>query len=196
MRVKYVGIDGKLGVMDGDVTIGNVYKVLEDSTQEGIAFPVMFIDDTGYKQSFNWDVLEIVDEVKEEMNFKKSDLKNGMVVEMRNEERFLVLDYTFVGDSWARKEGYDEQLKIYNGSNRFDIVKVYNVPKRLYNIKNLQTCSLDLLWERETEQQEDIEQDLALKELKELKETIEKASKQIDEIERNLKINKKFSQLC
>ena len=61
MKVKYVGIDGKIRSDDCDVTIGKVYDVVA-CDDGGVPYPVEFIDDVGIQQCFSWDVLEIVEE--------------------------------------------------------------------------------------------------------------------------------------
>lgn len=64
----------------------------------------------------------------------KQDLKDGMVVEIRNLGKYLVLGESFLSD-----EGYNlisfhkDDLKWHSG-DRFDIIKVYKVvgaPKHL-----------------------------------------------------------------
>lgn len=72
MKVKYTGIDGELGTMDTDVTIGKVYPALECEEDIDVPFSISFIDDAGDQQWFGLDVLEIVSE-KDEI---QADFKN------------------------------------------------------------------------------------------------------------------------
>ena len=65
------------------------------------------------------------------INFTKKDLKNGMVVETREGNRYMV-----VGDSLMRDVGY-LPLSLYNddlredSDSKFDIMKVYDVQYHL-----------------------------------------------------------------
>ena len=82
----------------------------------------------------------------------KSDLKNGMVVELRNEKRFLIVNNFGIGnDSCIYLDGsfgYDENLYDVIGDSTFDITKIYETVghtfKTLFDNK-----SLSLIWERE-----------------------------------------------
>ena len=83
---------------------------------------------------------------------KKSDLKNGMVVELRNGKRFLIVNDMGIGkDSCIKLNGlvgYDENLYDINGDSTFDITKIYISSGRTFN--NLfDNERLSLIWERE-----------------------------------------------
>ena len=83
---------------------------------------------------------------------KKSDLKNGMVVELRNGKRFLIVNDFGIGkDSCINLDGlfgYDENLYDINGDSTFDITKIYISSGRTF--KNLfNNERLSLIWERE-----------------------------------------------
>ena len=83
---------------------------------------------------------------------KKSDLKNGMVVELRNGKRFLIVNDLGIGkDSCIKLDGllgYDENLNDVSGDSEFDITKIYktvgNTFKTLFDNERL-----SLIWERE-----------------------------------------------
>lgn len=82
----------------------------------------------------------------------KSDLKNGMVVELRNGERFLIVNDLGIGeDSCINLNslwGYDENLYDILGHSTFDIIKIYKTEGRTF--KNLFIDErLSLIWERE-----------------------------------------------
>lgn len=82
----------------------------------------------------------------------KSDLKNGMVVELRNGKRFLIVSNWGIGkDSCIKLNGlvgYDENLYDINGDSTFDITKIYISSGRTF--KNLfNNERLILIWERE-----------------------------------------------
>ncbi len=91
----------------------------------------------------------------------KSDLKNGMVVELRNGKRFLIVNDLGIGkDSCINLDGffgYDENLNDVIGGSIFDITKIYKTEgttfKTLFDKERL-----SLIWERE-EQEELSEED-------------------------------------
>ena len=82
----------------------------------------------------------------------KSDLKNGMVVEIRNGKRFLIVKDKGIGkDSCITLNGfmgYDENLYDVIGYSEYDITKIYktegNTFKTLFDNERL-----SLIWERE-----------------------------------------------
>ena len=87
---------------------------------------------------------------------KKSDLKNGMVVEVRNGKRFLIVSNWGIGkDSCIKLNGlvgYDENLYDINGDSTFDITKIYISSGRTF--KNLfDNGRLSLIWEREEKEE-------------------------------------------
>ena len=82
----------------------------------------------------------------------KSDLKNGMVVELRNGKRFLIVNDLGIGkDSCINLDGfmgYDKNLNDVIGDSTFDITKIYKTEgttfKTLFDKERL-----SLIWERE-----------------------------------------------
>ena len=87
---------------------------------------------------------------------KKSDLKNGMVVELRNGKRFLIVNDLGIGkDSYINLDGYsgyDENLNDISDAKTFDITKIYKTIG--YTFKNLfDNERLSLIWEREEKQE-------------------------------------------
>ena len=86
----------------------------------------------------------------------KSDLKNGMVVELRNGKRFLIVNDLGIGkDSCINLDGffgYDENLNDIMRYSEFDIIKIYktegNTFKTLFDNERL-----NLIWEREEKQE-------------------------------------------
>ncbi|MBI6050365.1 hypothetical protein [Clostridium perfringens] len=82
---------------------------------------------------------------------KKSDLKDGMVVEYRNGLRRFVLGDKLLGEHGnANIEEYDEELKYIDGESTLDIVKVYTVESSLcVAIGSIfLNKHLNLIWER------------------------------------------------
>ena len=77
---------------------------------------------------------------------KKSDLKNQMVVECRNGQKYMVVDYIILCNSgFIDLLNFDDKLK-YVGFSKLDIMKVYDKIYRLDLLDNPE-C-LALLWER------------------------------------------------
>ena len=83
---------------------------------------------------------------------KKSDLKNGMVVELRNGKRFLIVNDFGIGeDSWIsinRCMGYDKNLNDIMRYSEFDIIKIYKTEGNTYKTL-FDNERLNLIWERE-----------------------------------------------
>ena len=101
-----------------------------------------FYESEGYK------ILEWSDYMQKE--FTKSDLKDGMVVEQRNGNRYLVLAGTTVGKGECNYiDGYTDDLK-WEGYTGGDIVKVYRITtESLGCIEDVFIKSnLELIWER------------------------------------------------
>lgn len=78
-------------------------------------------------------------------DFKKSDLKDGMVVEYRNGTKRLVAGSILIGTN-----GYN-QLYYYNEDlcSEQDETTIYKVYDTVFNIKDFDNKELDLLWKRE-----------------------------------------------
>ena len=82
----------------------------------------------------------------------KSDLKNGMVVELRNGKRFLIVNDLGIGkDSCINLNGffgYDENLYDVSGDSEFDITKIYKTEGTTFKTL-FDNEILILTWERE-----------------------------------------------
>jgi hypothetical protein len=96
-----------------------------------------------------YEILEWSDYMQKE--FTKADLKDGMVVEQRNENRYLLLGETFANKSGYNKIiGYENDLKWKGGYPGGDIVRVYRIIPG--SIKCLEEVffdeNLELIWER------------------------------------------------
>lgn len=84
------------------------------------------------------------------------DLKTGMVVEMRNGERFLVVnDYFIAGTSHMLFERYDENMICKSKYNNLDIMKVWT-QKQMTNLNSMLMSDWlnedrfgHLIWDRE-----------------------------------------------
>ena len=87
--------------------------------------------------------------LKEKMKtMTKSDLKNGMVVELASGSRALVINGLLLfEDGYQGLSGYKDDLttKIFN--NEFQINKVFK--SKLHNLCTVLTDDLSLIWERE-----------------------------------------------
>lgn len=83
-----------------------------------------------------------------EKGFTKADLKPGMVVEMRDGNRFLLIDNTLIGSKeWDTMNSFADDL-INKLHHDCDICKVYH-PKGRYVEQLLDDKYLTLIWERE-----------------------------------------------
>lgn len=78
---------------------------------------------------------------------KKSDLKNRMVVELRNGERRMVCDNMLMGFDYSENlDNYNRDLTciLLGGGKDYDIVKVY----KEINIIMARESDISPLWER------------------------------------------------
>lgn len=102
-----------------------------------------FCESEGYK------ILEWSDYMNKE--FTKADLKDGMVVEQGNGNRYLLLGETFVNKSgYNQIAGYENDLKWKGDYAGGDIVRVYRIIPGLLKCLGEVFCSekLELIWER------------------------------------------------
>ena len=83
----------------------------------------------------------------------KSDLKNGMVVELADGSRALVINDSLVfEDGYQGLSVYKDDLTIDKHFNdTFQINKVFN--SKLYNLSNVLLDDLTLIWEREEKEE-------------------------------------------
>ena len=112
--------------------------------------------------------------LKEKMKtMTKSDLKNGMVVEIRNGKRFLIVNDLGIGkDSCITLNGfmgYDENLYDVIGYSEYDITKIYKTEGNTFN--NLfDNERLILIWEREETKLSNEDKQIIKKGLKKIQE--------------------------
>ena len=101
-----------------------------------------------FAEKYNYKILEWSDYMDKE--FTKADLRDGMVVEQRNGEMYLVLAGMVVRRGGSNHiGGYDDDLK-WEGYTGGDIVKVYRItPESLRRIEDVFIKgNLELIWER------------------------------------------------
>lgn len=101
-----------------------------------------------YFEKYRYNILEWSDYMDKE--FTKADLRDGMVVEQRNGNMYLVLAGVAVRKNGRNRiGGYDDDLK-WEGYKGGDIVKVYRItPESLGCIEDVFIKSnLELIWER------------------------------------------------
>lgn len=88
-------------------------------------------------------------------NMKKSDLKTGMIVELRDGQKGMILES--VGEfgtliqgrnGWASLSRYNNDLTVRYPSNSLDIIRVYR-PNRISQIVQARWEAQELIWERE-----------------------------------------------
>ena len=114
--------------------------------------------DYDFCKSEGYEILEWSDYMQKE--FTKSDLKDGMVVEQRNGNMYLVLAGMAVRKNGRNRiGGYDDDLK-RKGYKGGDIVKVYRItPKSLGCIEDVFIKSnLELIWERKESKKMTVEE--------------------------------------
>ena len=101
-----------------------------------------------FAEKYNYKILEWSDYMGKE--FTKADLKDGMVVEQRNGNMYLVLAGKAVRKGGCNHiDGYTDDLK-WEGYTGGDIVKVYRItPESLGCIEDVFIKSnFELIWER------------------------------------------------
>lgn len=111
-----------------------------------------------FAEKYNYKILEWGDYMQRE--FTKSDLEDGMVVEQRDGDMYLVLAGMVVRKiGYNRMGNYDDDLKCigYTGG---DIVKVYRIsPKSLKCIGDVFIKNnLELIWERKEQKKMTVEE--------------------------------------
>lgn len=102
-----------------------------------------------YYEKRGYTILEWSDYMQKE--FTKADLKDGMVVEQRDGNRYLVLAGVAVRECGRNEiSGYTNNLGWYGTYRGGDIVKIYRIiPESLGSIEEVFVKSnLELIWER------------------------------------------------
>lgn len=78
--------------------------------------------------------------------FTKKDLRNRMVVVLRDGTTWLYVDELLIGkSSWAVIHDYDDDLSRSFGNKERDIMKVYN---DVWALEDIYNTNRDVLWER------------------------------------------------
>ena len=127
-----------------DTCCSEIYYYLEDNL---ITYSIR--DFSNY--SIDYSTLKVKKDI-----MTKSDLKNGMVVELASGSRALVINGLLLfEDSYQGLSAYKDDLttKIFN--NEFQINKVFK--SKLYNLCDVLTDDLSLIWEREEKEEIKVE---------------------------------------
>lgn len=86
--------------------------------------------------------------LEENNEFAKSDLKNGMVVELRNGIRYIVIDNCLANwDSFSYLRFYNNKLVNFHSRDE-TIVKVYDKIKYFEELQETKILEEKLLWQR------------------------------------------------
>lgn len=112
-----------------------------------------------YYEKMGYTILEWSDYMQKE--FTKADLKDGMVVEQRDGNRYLVLAGVAVRECGRNEiSGYTNNLEWYGTYRGGDIVKVYRIiPESLGSIEEVfDKSNLELIWERKEPKKMTIEE--------------------------------------
>ena len=111
-----------------------------------------------FAENNNYKILEWSDYMQEE--FTKADLKDGMVVEQRDGNMYLVLAGMAVRKAECNNiGGFDDDLK-WEGYAGGDIIRIYSIiPESLGSIEEVFIKSnLELIWERKEPKKMTIEE--------------------------------------
>ena len=122
------------------------------STYQGIS--CYYADGTcsglGYAEERGYKILEWSDYMKKE--FTKADLKDGMIVEQRNNDMYMVFGNKLISKiGFNRLETYDECLMdIQYHDNDYDVMKVFKVnQENVYWLEDIfKSENLELIWQR------------------------------------------------
>lgn len=112
-----------------------------------------------YYKSNGYEILEWSDYMQKE--FTKADLRDGMVVEQRDGNRYLVLAGVAVRECGRNEiSEYTNNLEWYGTYRGGDIVKVYRIiPESLGSIEEVFVKSnLELIWERKESKKMTVEE--------------------------------------
>ena len=112
-----------------------------------------------FAEKYNYKILEWSDYMQKE--FTKSDLKDGMVVEQRNGNRYLVLAGMAVRECGHNEiSRYTNNLEWYGTNRGGDIVKVYRIIHESPGTIEEAFCdrNLELIWERKERKKMTIEE--------------------------------------
>lgn len=147
---------GKIGANGGSYLKNNNWILFKEKTCYGNDH--MRSDVQFYKENCEFTIIEFDDleDFKEPKSFTKNDLKNGMVVETRNRERFMVFNGELIGkDGFIHIVSYDYNLTI-SGVNEFDIVKIFKETNEFgtgFNAYLDDVYACDIIWERKEEKE-------------------------------------------
>lgn len=114
-------------------------------------------DDITWSSIYKHDAIRYSDLMKGENKIMtKSDLENGMVVELKNGYRGLILDNRMVfKDGFNNLCSYKDDLYLQNRYNsEFDVIKVFKIKNPIGIDKLFNDEYLDLIWERKEEKDE------------------------------------------
>ena len=123
-----------------DTCCSEIYYYLEDNL---ITYSIR--DFSNY--SIDYSTLKVKKDI-----MTKSDLKNGMVVELASGSRALVINGLLLfEDSYQGLSAYKDDLTTKILNNEFQINKVFK--SKLYNLCDVLTDDLSLIWEREEKEE-------------------------------------------
>lgn len=138
-----------------DCLLSSVFYVYEEQTVVS-SKGYCYVD---WYKSQEYKILEWSDYMSEEnenkqtaQEFTKSDLKDGMVVELKNENMYMVFGDKLINKvGFNRLETYDECLMdIQYHDKEYDIMKVFKVNiEKVYCLEDiLKSDNLELIWRR------------------------------------------------
>ena len=128
-----------------------LYKKMFYVYEENTAITIKDGFQFGNKEYGRYNITLTLKQLKERLNmFTKDDLRTGMVVEIRNGYKYVIMLNSKLGDIFIMKSGafmyvadYTNNLK-YQDNSEYDIMKVFG--SSLHNL--LEITVENLLWER------------------------------------------------
>lgn len=108
----------------------------------------------------------------------KNDLKDGMVVELRNGKKYVVLLGKIMNISnYTNIHQYDDKLEMKDMTT-FDIVKIFN--SKGWSLNNISdNDNLSLIWKREEKSEAEIKLDSIEKQIEELQKSAKELREEI-----------------
>ncbi|AXF52101.1 MAG: hypothetical protein [Podoviridae sp. ctcf755] len=141
---------GKKWCTGSSYLLRNEWKRYEEKTcykNDGLFGSVNFYKKEGYT------IIEF-DDIDDFKIFTKDDLKNRMVVECRNGEKYMIVDGYLIGKKgYSLLQGYADNLICVVGHKEFDIINVFEKNDHFGNGFNayLDDDNREIIWERKEE---------------------------------------------
>lgn len=118
--------------------------------------------------------------IKGEKEMTKSDLKDGMIVELRNGDKKFVLNNNLLNqDSYINLELYKDDLRFTSSS--YDVMKIYTSEASCLN-DILNVKHYNLIWERKTKSESEINLEKIQKQIDILNKSVEEFKNEVTKL--------------